>query len=115
MEKVIQMAGELSAYTLADRGTWLAAMDKSPLKILHEGDKDLFNPYGIMAVSQKRYADINHAGAQALIDWMVSAEGQQAIGSFKAHDTVLFTPNAETVATAKPAAEPATPAPAIAY
>lgn len=115
MEKVIQMAGELSAYTLADRGTWLASMDKSPLKILHEGDKDLFNPYGIMAVSQKRYADINHTGAQALIDWMVSAEGQQAIGNFKVHDTALFTPNADKVETAKPAAEPAAPAPATAY
>ncbi len=95
MEKVIQMSGELSAYTLADRGTWLATMDNSPLKILHEGDKDLFNPYGIIAVSQKRYADINHDGAQALIDWMISPEGQKIIGSFKAHDTVLFTPNAD--------------------
>ncbi|MBJ6610534.1 MAG: substrate-binding domain-containing protein [Candidatus Thiothrix moscowensis] len=109
MEKVIQMAGELSAYTLADRGTWLSAMDKSPLKILHEGDKDLFNPYGIIAVSQSRYADINHAGAQALIDWMVSAEGQQAIGNFKVHDSVLFTPNAD-----KADSKPAEAAPAAA-
>lgn len=96
MEKVIQMAGELSAYTLADRGTWLSVADKSPLKILHAGDKDLLNPYGIMAVSQTRYPDINHAGAQALIDWLVSAEGQQAIGEFKVNGTVLFTPNAAT-------------------
>lgn len=101
MEKVIQMAGELDAYTLADRGTWLSVADKSPLKILHEGDKDLFNPYGIMAVSQTRYPDINHAGAQALIDWMVSAEGQQAIGEFKVNGTVLFTPNADTSTTAQ--------------
>ncbi|WP_020396947.1 substrate-binding domain-containing protein [Thiolinea disciformis] len=95
MEKVIQMSGELNAYTLADRGTWLAVMNKSPLKILHEGDKELFNPYGIMAVSQKRYPDINHDGAQALIDWMVSEEGQAAIASFKVNDMVLFTPNAD--------------------
>lgn len=107
MEKVIQMSGELNAYTLADRGTWLAVMDKSPLKILSEGDKALFNPYGIMAVSQKRYPDINHDGAQALIDWMVSPEGQEAIGSFKLHDTVLFTPNADKADAAAKPAEPA--------
>lgn len=102
MEKVIQMSGELNAYTLADRGTWLAVMSKSPLKILHEGDKELFNPYGIMAVSQKRYPDINHDGAQALIDWMVSEEGQAAIASFKVNDMALFTPNADkTDASAK--------------
>ena len=108
MEKVIQMSGELSAYTLADRGTWLSVADKSPLKILHEGDKDLLNPYGIIAVSQQRYPDINHAGAQALIDWMVSTEGQQAIGNFKVHDTVLFTPNADKATNQTAAPAPAT-------
>lgn len=108
MEKVIQMSGELSAYTLADRGTWLSVADKSPLKILHEGDKDLLNPYGIIAVSQQRYPDINHAGAQALIDWMVSTEGQQAIGNFKVHDTVLFTPNADKATDQTAAPAPAT-------
>ncbi|MBU1724633.1 MAG: substrate-binding domain-containing protein [Gammaproteobacteria bacterium] len=104
MGKVIQMAGELEGYTLADRGTWLASMGKSPLKIVHEGDKDLLNPYGVIAVSQKRYPDINHTGAQAFIDWLVSAEGQQAIGDFKINDTALFTPNADS-AEAKPAAD----------
>ncbi len=95
MGKVIQMAGELDGYTLADRGTWLASMDKSPLKIVLEGDKTLFNPYGIIAVSQARYADINHAGAQALIDWITSVHGQQLIGDFKINDQQLFTPNAQ--------------------
>lgn len=110
MGKVIQMAGELEGYTLADRGTWLAGVDKSPLKIVHEGDKDLFNPYGVIAVSQTRYPDINHTGAQAFIDWIISAKGQQAIADFKINGTPLFTPNADTAAPSagKPAEAPAT-------
>lgn len=105
MGEVLQMSGELKAYTLTDRGTWLATMDKSPLKIVLEGDKTLLNPYGIIAVNQKRYADANHAGAQALIDWLISTEGQQAIGDFKINGQSLFTPSADPTE-AKPAAEP---------
>lgn len=105
MGEVLQMSGELQAYTLTDRGTWLATMDKSPLKIVLEGDKSLLNPYGIIAVSQKRYPDVNHAGAQALIDWLISPEGQKAIGDYKIHDQALFTPSADPAET-KPAAEP---------
>jgi tungstate transport system substrate-binding protein len=94
MGKVLQMAGELEAYTLTDRGTWLAYMDKSPSQIVLEGDETLFNPYGIIAVSAKKYPDINHAGAQALIDWMVSEQGQQLIGDFKINGKQLFIPSA---------------------
>lgn len=106
MGEVLQMSGELKAYTLTDRGTWLATMNKSPLKIVLEGDKTLLNPYGIIAVSQKRYPDTNQAGAQALIDWMISAEGQQAISDFKINGQSLFTPSADP-AEVKPATEPA--------
>ncbi|HMT93021.1 substrate-binding domain-containing protein [uncultured Thiothrix sp.] len=105
MGEVLQMSGELKAYTLTDRGTWLATMDKSPLKIVLEGDKTLMNPYGIIAVSQKRYPDVNHAGAQALIEWLVSVEGQKAIGDYKINGQALFTPSADA-AEAKPANEP---------
>lgn len=102
MGEVLQMSGELKAYTLTDRGTWLATMDKSPLKIVLEGDKTLLNPYGVIAVSQKRYPDVNHAGAQAFIDWLISPEGQKAIGDFKINGQALFTPSADP-AEAKPA------------
>ncbi|HPE61244.1 MAG TPA: extracellular solute-binding protein [Thiolinea sp.] len=95
MGKVIQMAGELGGYTLSDRGTWLAYTDKSPLTLVLEGDEKLFNPYGIIAVSQKKYPDINHDGAQALIDWMVSPEGQKIIGDFKINGKQLFIPDAD--------------------
>jgi tungstate transport system substrate-binding protein len=94
MGRVLQMAGELDAYTLTDRGTWLAYAGQSPLRIVSEGDSRLFNPYSIIAVNPKRYADINHAGAQALIDWLVSPAGQRLIGDFRIHGKRLFTPSA---------------------
>lgn len=94
MGRVLQMAGELDAYTLTDRGTWLAYAANSPLQIVFEGDPLLFNPYSIIAVNPKHYPDINHAGAQALIDWLVSPTGQRLIGDFRIGDTRLFNPSA---------------------
>lgn len=94
MGKVLQMAGELEAYTMTDRGTWLAYMSKSPLQIVLEGDETLFNPYGIIAVSARKYPDSNQAGAQVLIDWLVSEEGRQLIGDFKINGKQLFIPSA---------------------
>ena len=94
MGKVLQMAGELDAYTLTDRGTWLAFRDKSPLTILFEGDPLLHNPYGIIAVSPARYPDTNHKGAAALIAWITSPEGQQMIGDFRIAGSQLFIPSA---------------------
>ena len=96
MGKVIQMANELGAYTLTDRGTWLGYKDKVDMDILYEGDALLFNPYGIIAVNPERYSDINIKGANALIEWLVSKKGQQLIGQYKKFDQVLFTPSAET-------------------
>ena len=98
MGKVIQIADELNAYTLADRGTWIAYRTKTKLKITYQGDKVLFNPYGIIAVNPKRYPDINHAGAQALIEWMTSHGGQKLIGDFKVAGFQLFTPSANQTA-----------------
>ena len=96
MGKVLQMAGELSAYTLTDRGTWLAYQSKSPLKIVYQSDPVLFNPYGIIAVNPSRYPDINNAGAQALIGWITSPAGQKLIGSYTVAGSLLFTPSADT-------------------
>ncbi|MCG8099871.1 MAG: substrate-binding domain-containing protein, partial [Candidatus Thiodiazotropha taylori] len=81
MGKVLQIAAEMDAYTLTDRGTWLAYEKKSPLKIGFEGDPLLFNPYGIIAVNPQRYPDTNHRGAQALIQWLISPEGQERINN----------------------------------
>ncbi len=103
MGKVLQMAGELDAYTLTDRGTWLAYKNKSPLKIAFEGDSILFNPYGIIAVSSKKYPDLNTKGALSLIDWITSEKGQLLISKFQIAGKVLFTPNAASVATVQTA------------
>ena len=98
MGKVLQIADEMNAYTLTDRGTWLAYRDKSQLRIAYEGDEGLFNPYAIIEVSAKRYPDLNHEGAKALILWIRGTDGQQAIAAFRKSGEQLFTPSANTVA-----------------
>ena len=96
MGKVLQMANEMDAYTLTDRGTWLAYQSKVQLKINYQGDSSLFNPYGIIAVSAARYPDINFAGSRALIEWLTSkTKGQPLITEFKMRGKQLFTPMVE--------------------
>ncbi|HSV56902.1 MAG TPA: substrate-binding domain-containing protein, partial [Magnetospirillaceae bacterium] len=90
MEQVILMANSLEGYTLTDRGTWLAVQDRTNLKIAYEGDKTLFNPYGIIAVNPTRWPAVNHQGAKALMDWMTSREGRAAIEGFKLKGEQLF-------------------------
>ena len=95
MGKVLQMAAELDAYTLTDRGTWLAYQDKTPLKILNEGDPKLYNPYHIIAVNPERFPSINHQGANALINWITSNDGQTLIAQFTVNEQLLFKPSAD--------------------
>ncbi len=92
MGKVLQMSGEMDAYTLVDRGTWLAYTGKTPLKVLVEGDERLFNPYGIIAVNPVRYPAINYMGAMSLIAWVTSPEGQAIIRDYTINDQPLFVP-----------------------
>jgi tungstate transport system substrate-binding protein len=97
MGKVLQMASELGAYTLADRGTWLAYQDKGlDLQLLVEGDPRLYNPYGIIAVNPAKYRDINYGGAMSLIAWVTSVEGQRIINEFRIGGETLFNPLAVT-------------------
>jgi tungstate transport system substrate-binding protein len=98
MGRVLQIADEMGAYTLTDRGTWLAYRDKSRLKVAFEGDEGLFNPYSIIEVNAVRYPELNHRGAQALIGWIRGTEGQQAIAAFRKSGEQLFTPSAGIVA-----------------
>lgn len=90
MEQVILMANGMPGYTLADRGTWLAVKDKTYLKICYEGDKGLFNPYGIIAVNPAKWPAANTEGAKALIEWITGKEGLMAIESFKLNGEQLF-------------------------
>lgn len=94
MGKVLQMTDELDAYTLTDRGTWLAYQRKSRLVIINRDDPRLYNPYHIIAVNPLRFSNVNHAGAQALIAWITSETGQSLIGRFTINDQLLFKPSA---------------------
>lgn len=94
MGKVLQMSAELDAYTLTDRGTWLAYRQRSPLVLLSDGDPALFNPYGIIAVNPERYPTANYRGALSFIDWITSTDGQNIIAAFKVGGERLFTPMA---------------------
>ena len=96
MGEVINMADEKRAYTLSDRGTYLAYKSKSELEILFEGDKTLFNPYSIIAVNPEKHPHVNYKKAMALVEWITSAEGQKIIGEFgkDKFGQALFVPTA---------------------
>ncbi len=90
MGKVLQMADELNAYTLTDRGTWLAYESRLQLQLLVEGDEGLFNPYQVILVNPSKHEGLNTEGARALRDWLISDEGQQQIDAFKINGKPLF-------------------------
>ena len=92
MGKVLQMASELDAYTITDRGTWLAYKGRLELVLLLQGDPPLFNPYGVIAVNPERHPHTNYAGATAFIDWLASPEGQRLIANYSVSGHVLFHP-----------------------
>jgi tungstate transport system substrate-binding protein len=94
MGEVLNMAAEMGGYTLTDRATYGAYKAKTGLAILVEGDKRMFNPYGIIAVNPEKHKGINYKGATALIEWITSAEGQARIASFKPAGEQLFFPSA---------------------
>jgi tungstate transport system substrate-binding protein len=94
MGPALNMASSLNGYVLADRGTWLSFKNKGALAVLVEGDKSLFNQYGVMVVNPARHPHVKQAAAQAFADWVVSAAGQEAIGNFKVGGQPLFFPNA---------------------
>jgi tungstate transport system substrate-binding protein len=91
----LNMAAASDGYLLADRATWLAFKNRANLKILVEGDKRLFNPYGIILVNPARHAHVKAEPGQAFIDWLTGPEGQTAIGAFKIDGRQLFFPGAK--------------------
>jgi tungstate transport system substrate-binding protein len=94
MGEVLNMAAEMNAYTLTDRATYGAYKAKTGLAIVVEGDKRMFNPYGIIAVNPAKHKGINYKGATLLIQWITSAEGQAKIAAFKPAGEQLFFPTA---------------------
>jgi tungstate transport system substrate-binding protein len=94
MGAALNTAAASGAYVLADRGTWLAFKNKSDLVIAVQGDRRLFNQYGVMLVNPAKHASVKKDLGQQFIDWLVSPEGQQAIASYKVGGEQLFYPNA---------------------
>jgi len=93
MGPTLNTAAGMEAYAVADRGTWLAFKNKGDLQILVEGDKRLFNQYGIMLVNPAKFPNVKAADGQAFVDWVISPEGQQAIANYKIEGQQLFFPN----------------------
>jgi len=95
MGPALNMASSIGGYVLADRGTWLNFKNRGDLAILVEGDKRLFNQYGVMVVNPARHPHVKKELAQAFVDWVVSSAGQAAIAAYKVGGEQLFFPNAE--------------------
>jgi tungstate transport system substrate-binding protein len=94
MAATLRMASEKGAYTLCDRGTFLALRDGLDLKILHESDPKLLNPYAVLLLSRERHPQLNHAGAEAFAEFLLAPATQRAIADFGAaqHGQPLFFP-----------------------
>lgn len=94
MGAALNTAAAMGAYVLSDRGTWISFKNKDALQIVVEGDKRLFNQYGIMLVSPEKHPAVKKELGQSFIDWVISAEGQNAIRGYRIQDQQLFFPNA---------------------
>jgi tungstate transport system substrate-binding protein len=95
MGAALNTSAAMGAYVLADRGTWISFKNKDALQIVVEGDKRLFNQYGIMLVNPDKHPTVKKELGQAFVDWIISAEGQNAIRSYRIQDQQLFFPNAD--------------------
>ena len=94
MGPALNMAASTGAYVLADRGTWLSFKNRADLAVLVEGDKRLFNQYGVMAVNPAKHPQTKVAEAQKFVDWVISPAGQGVIAGYKINGQQLFFPNA---------------------
>ena len=94
MGAALNTAGAGNAYVLSDRGTWIHFKNKGDLEILVEGDKRMFNQYGVMLVNPAKHPNVKKELGQTFIDWLVSPEGQKVIANYKIDGQQLFYPNA---------------------
>jgi tungstate transport system substrate-binding protein len=93
MGAALNTAGAMNAYVLSDRGTWLSFKNRGDLEVVVEGDKRLFNQYGVMLVNPEKFPTVKAEFGQSFIDWLVSPEGQAAIADYKIDGQQLFFPN----------------------
>lgn len=94
MGAALNMASASNAYLLSDRGTWISFKNRGDLEIVVEGDKRLFNQYGVMLVNPAKFPNVKVKDGQAFVDWLISPEGQAAIASYRIDGQQLFFPDA---------------------
>jgi len=94
MGAALGFANASNCYVLSDRGTWIHFKNKGDLQILVEGDKRMFNQYGVMLVNPAKHRDVKQDLGQQFIDWLISPDGQQTIANYKIDGEQLFYPNA---------------------
>ena len=90
----LNVAGEMEAYCLADRASWVTFANKRSLELLVEGDPELLNPYSVILVSSQKHPHVKATEGQQLIDWLVSEPGQQLIAAYRVEGQQLFFPDA---------------------
>jgi tungstate transport system substrate-binding protein len=95
MGAALNTASAMNGYVLSDRGTWLSFRNRGELDIVVQGDKRLFNQYGVMLVNPDKHAHVKKEQGQAFIDWLISSEGQKAIAEYKINGQQLFFANAD--------------------
>jgi tungstate transport system substrate-binding protein len=95
MGAALNIAGGLDAYTLTDRGTWASFRNRGALTLLSEGDRALFNQYGVILVNPARHPHVRAQEGQAFIDWLTGPKGQKAIADYKIDGQRIFFPNAD--------------------
>jgi tungstate transport system substrate-binding protein len=97
MGAALNTAGADNGYVLSDRGTWIHFKNKGDLQILVEGDKRMFNQYGVMLVNPEKHPNVKKQLGQQFIDFLISPEGQKVIANYKINGEQLFYPNATDV------------------
>ncbi len=95
MGPALNTASAMNAYILSDRGTWISFKNRGELAIAVEGDKRLFNQYGVMLVNPARHPNVRRDLGQAFVDWVISPEGQKTIAAYEIGGEQLFFPNAK--------------------
>ncbi len=95
MGAALNTASAMNAYVLSDRGTWISFRNRGDLDIVVEGDKRLFNQYGVMLVNPEKHPHVKKELGQAFVDWLISADGQATIANYKIGGQQLFFPDAD--------------------
>jgi tungstate transport system substrate-binding protein len=96
MGPALNVASSTEAYLLSDRGTWLSFRNRGTLEILVEGDRRLFNQYGVMLVNPAKHPNVKVIEGQSFVDWLISTDGQSTVAQYKIGGQQLFFPDAES-------------------